>query len=478
MPRIPNVIATFIAAAIAIAIASAAPPANARSRTVGTDVLVIGGTPAGVAAALAAARGGASVTLASATHDLGGVLTDAMMDQWDLNAGPDGTIVERGIFLDLYARLGDVFMPTDAARELARAVAAQPRIVVQYDLALDGVETAATAAGRRVTSVRMRDVATDAETVFVPASVVDATDSGDLAAAAGARYDVGRQDSGIDEREQAITPMFSVANVDWGAVLRAYDVSRDGAGGAAGARAWGYSKLAAGYVPSAADVLVRDLNLGRMADGTVTVNAIDICGVEGLDPAAVRIAAARGEREAYRLVEYLRARLPGFERARVAGFARAPYVRETRHIAGLERLTSTDVWSGRIPSDTIGLSSYPLDLHPVDPRDGQAFAPERHVYGIPFGALVPRGLENVALASPAISASHAASGSARIVPTTIEEGEAAGVAADLALVDRTSLAALAQTPRLVQSLREELVDRGAIVALPPAVVAMRREGRS
>jgi NADPH-dependent 2,4-dienoyl-CoA reductase/sulfur reductase-like enzyme len=90
------------------------------------DLLVVGGTPAGVAAALAAARRGERVTLISATGDLGGVLTGAMMDQWDLNLAPDGAPIEDGIFEEMYARLGDVFAPEAAAGALARMVAEQP----------------------------------------------------------------------------------------------------------------------------------------------------------------------------------------------------------------------------------------------------------------------------------------------------------------------------------------------------------------
>src|ERR1700679_3619647 len=74
-----------------------------------TDVLVVGGTPAGVAAALAAARLGENVTLVSQQPVFGGVLTDAAMDQWDLNLAPDGAPIEGGIFAEIHAALGDAF---------------------------------------------------------------------------------------------------------------------------------------------------------------------------------------------------------------------------------------------------------------------------------------------------------------------------------------------------------------------------------
>jgi hypothetical protein len=124
------------------------------------------------------------------------------------------------------------------------------------------------------------------------------------------------------------------------------------------------------------------------------------------------------------------------------------------------------VWLGKIPSDSIGLSSYPIDLHPVDATDHEAFAPIRHVYGIPLGAMVPRGIDNLVLASPAISASHLASGSARVIPTTIEEGEAAGVACADADRSGIDIAQLAESVSDVALLRHDLTKDGAIVGSP------------
>ena len=93
-----------------------------------TDVLVVGGTPAGVAAAVAAARRGLNVTLVAARPRLGGILTDAVMDQWDLNLAPDGTPIEAGIFSEIHAALGDAFSPADAARVFGSLAASEPRI--------------------------------------------------------------------------------------------------------------------------------------------------------------------------------------------------------------------------------------------------------------------------------------------------------------------------------------------------------------
>jgi hypothetical protein len=237
-------------------------------------------------------------------------------------------------------------------------------------------------------------------------------------------------------------------------------------------RAWGYANLLRGYHPSDPNLVVEDLNLGHEDGGSVTVNAIDVLGIDGRSQADVARARALTEREAPRLVSWLRDRLPGFADAAVGRYADTIYVRETRHFAGLDRLTADDVWTGAIPADTIGLSSYPLDLHPVTAEDKPAFAPIRHVYGVPFGSLVPRGFANLLIASPAISASHIAAGSARIIPTTIEEGEAAGAAAALASREHLGFAQVAQDRRDLGLLQADLTHHG--VLLGPTDIARTR----
>jgi hypothetical protein len=446
-------------------------PAAAGAATA-ADVLVVGGTPAGVAAAVAAARHGENVTLVVQRSQLGGVLTDAMMDQWDLNLAPDGSTIEGGIFREMYAALGDAFTPADAARVFAALVAAEPRIHTMFGARPIAVRTADFDADRQIEDVTF---ARPGHRVFTVAAdaVIDATDDADVAALAGARYDLGRQDTGIDELMQPVTLMFTVSGVDWHALARGYDERVDGPGGAMKRRVWGYGRVLADYWPVSPEVLVRDLNFGRESDGTLTVNAIDVMEIDGRFPSELDRARAITEREAPRLIAFLRSRLPGFAGARIAGYADAVYVRETRHVVGLRWLSADDVWNGVLPADRIGLSSYPLDLHPVTPTEPLAFAPVRHVYGVPFGALVPQGIGNLLVASPAISASHEAAGSARVVPTTIEEGEAAGTAAALADQQHVTFATMAQSAAGIAGLQSDLRRGGAILdyAAPPVTVA-------
>jgi hypothetical protein len=441
-------------------------------------LLIVGGTPAGVAAAVAAARDGVDSTLVAKGSVLGGILTDAMMDQWDLNVAPDGDPIQGGIFREIHAALGDAFTPQAAAAEFGALVAHEPRVHLITDARVVAVVTAPDGSERSITAVRFR--AADGRTFEIAANrVIDATDDGDVAALAGARYDLGRQDTGIDEGAQAVTLMFTVRGVDWQQLTQTYDTARFGPGGALDRRAWGYAALLAAYRAHEPGVLVRDLNLGREPDGEVTVNAIDVLGIDGLDDAQRERARVLSEAEAPHLIAFLRERLPGFSDATLGRFAAGVYVRETRHFLGRERLTADDVWDGAIPSDTIGLSSYPLDLHPVTATQKQAYAPVRHVYGVPFGTMVPLGVTNVLLASPSISATHVAAGSARVIPTTIEEGEAAGEAAALSQHANITFAAMAGSADAISGLRAALRDDGVILTYrTPSPLAIRTNHRS
>jgi hypothetical protein len=424
------------------------------------DVVVVGGTAAGIAAALAATRNGLRVELDVAGERLGADVTDGMMDQWDYNESPTGQVIQRGIFAEMLARLGDAFAPGPAADGLARWVARSPAITVRYRQVPVRVLAQPSPHGRVVTAIVFATPAglREAATRFI----IDATDDGDVAAETGARYDIGRQDTGRDQKTQAATLMFSLRGVDRALLTSRYDARRFGYGGTHGVRVWGFSTVLRSFHPRDPRVVVRDANFGFTPSGEVTVNAINVLGVNGLDPASEADAVRRAKAETPRLVAFLRSHVPGLARCELARFAGSLYVRETRHFAGLRSLTASAIWFGDEPSDTIGLASYPLDVHASDDATTRGFAAMRHVYGVPFGALVPRGVVNLLLASRAIAASHVAAGSVRTIPTTVEEGEAAGVACALASRQHLMFPALDRLPWIV-ALQHELRREGAIV---------------
>ncbi len=117
------------------------------------DVVVVGGTASGVAAAVAAGRRGLHVELDVAGETLGGVVSDGMMDQWDLNTGPAGQTIERGIFAELVAQLGDAFTPERAEAALTELVVLTPNVDLHYGRVPQALLVEQTSAGRFVTRI-------------------------------------------------------------------------------------------------------------------------------------------------------------------------------------------------------------------------------------------------------------------------------------------------------------------------------------
>lgn len=195
------------------------------------DVLVVGGTPSGVAAALAAARRGARVLLIEQRQHLGGDIVYAMLNMFDVPARPGEPSPVHGIFAEFFDQLG-VSCDIERARQLfADTVQAEPnitwlprtrvtRILKESDRVTGAVlETAGldvALRGANGTESGPKSIATSKE--IAVHTVVDATNDASFAARAGAGYYLGRENANPDKRMQSAGLLFSVSGVDWNAV--------------------------------------------------------------------------------------------------------------------------------------------------------------------------------------------------------------------------------------------------------------------
>ncbi|MDR7469619.1 MAG: FAD-dependent oxidoreductase [Armatimonadota bacterium] len=427
------------------------------------DILVVGGTPAGIAAAVAAARSGHSVALVEARPFLGGVLTGAMLSSFDLSRGPDGGDSVGGIFHEVYRELGLSFDPRTARVLLLELVRREPAI----DLRLaTRVRTVLVAEGRA------RGAVLDDGTKIQARVLIDATDDGDIATAAGARYTVGRESSGVDRLTQAATLMFRLRNVSWPDIvsyLRRYEKPRR-TGGVYGSLAWGYRRIVTQWrSPHPERIAAYDLNLSRLPDGSVWVNALQIFGLDGTDPASRLDGYRRAKRIVPAFVAFLREQAPGFARAALVEVAPELYIRETRHVEGLYTLTARDVIRQRHFWDRIAAAAYALDLHPYHPGWINPYPPRRFYFTVPLRSLVVRDVDNLFVCSRAFSATYQAAGAARVVPVTMALGQAAGIAASVSIEAAVSAHALLRRHDLVALVQWRLQASGARISHPAQV---------
>ncbi|HET8631777.1 MAG TPA: FAD-dependent oxidoreductase [Thermomicrobiales bacterium] len=440
------------------------------------EVLVVGAGPAGLAAAIAAARHGARTLLVERFGFLGGNLTAGLVGPCMTAYSLDGTRqLIRGVFEEFVRRMeavGGALHPSGVAAGTAycgfityghdKVTPFQPEAAKQValDLCLEAgvgllLHTFVADALVDEGAVTGVVVANKSGLGAVRAQlVVDCSADADVAARAGVPCHLGREEDGLT---QPMTLFFRVAGVDDEAV-RAYvarhpDDYRPFAGLVAAARAAGEFTI-----PRQGVGLYRTLE-----PGVWRINTTRIQRVDGTSAADLTRAEVEGRRQVRELLRFFRNWLPGFERCTLLDTAATIGVRETRRIAGEYTLTLDDLATGRAFPDAIALAGYPVDLHSPTGDGGGADGshPTADAYQIPYRCLVPLGVDNLLVAGRSISATHEALAATRVMPPCFALGEAAGTAAALALEHRT-------TPRRLDAalLRRALARQGAYLGEP------------
>ncbi len=217
------------------------------------------------------------------------------------------------------------------------------------------------------------------------------------------------------------------------------------------------------YVAEEPGLSAHDLNIGRLPDGTVLINSLQIHDVNGIDRTSRLSGYVRAKREIPRLVEYISDHVPGFSHARLVEVAPELYIRETRHFRGLYTLTVHDIVNQTHFWDRIGAASYPVDLHQYVKGERYAFRAVRQPYTIPLRTLIAARIDGLFVSSRAFSATYQAAGSARVVPTTMAMGEGAGVAAAVCVLRGASPHDLPERQDLVREVQRRLVRSGAVI---------------
>lgn len=460
-PSVRIVLLLVVVVAALVALRPRFVRSDLRPASLQADVLVVGGSAAGVAAAVAAARNGMVVVLVEPRPFLGTVLTGAMLNMIDASRRSDGAPLIKGIYHELERQInGMAFDPMQVRETLRLMIEAEPGITLYLRTTLERPVLQ----GRRLLGAQVR--LEDGHAIIIhAAATVDATDDADLAAASGVPYTLGRQTSGIDRRMMPATLMFRVAGLDWPVVTRYAWSRRRGKqpSGATGGYAWGFRDAMRNYEPADHRLSAHDLNIGRMPDGTAWVNSLQIHDVDGTDPAERRRAYEAAVRELPNLVAYIRANCPGFGNARLVEAAPELYIRETRHVRGLYVLTARDIARRARFWDRVAAASYPVDLHQYKKGERYPFTVARREYTIPLRSLIATEVDGLFVASRAFSATYQAAGSARVVPTTMAMGEAAGVAAAVAVARRATPHQLAERPDLVAEIQQRLIRAGALI---------------
>jgi FAD dependent oxidoreductase len=281
--------------------------------------------------------------------------------------------------------------------------------------------------------------------------VVDCTGDGDVAAHAGAAYEIGRDEDGLVQPMTLMFRMVGFERAGFEAYVRAHPDQWRGVHGL-----WDLIREAA----AAGELeLPREdiLFFGTPHEGEVSVNSTRVTRVLGTDVFDWSHAELQSRRQMRQIAAFLRRHVPGFEQAYVAQSGVHTGVRETRRIVGDYRLTADDVLEARKFDDVIARGAYPVDIH--NPKGSGTVLrrlPPGEAYDIPLRCLLPQGLDGILVAGRCLSGTHEAHSSYRVMPIVMATGQAAGVCAALAAKRRVVPRALP-----VAEVQAALVRQGA-----------------
>lgn len=443
------------------------------------DLIVCGGGPSGIPAALAARRAGLRVLLLEQTGQLGGVGTSAGVSHllggrtrdnrhWCV-AGIFKEIVEdlaaRGGAINPVDIKGEKFSPHGWTGVVSNITYGVPFDPIQMTAILD--EKMLEAGVDLLFFTSMVDVVIEAGRIThiivfnkgglraIPTkAVVDATGDGDVAARSGCAFVKGREE---DNLMTPATLMFHVNNVDQDVLASEIYKSNSNR----------FRELIQSLKDQDAWPFPYDIFISVQLHekGTLMINTTRICDVDGTDGVSLSKGMMQGRSEVTELFAIMKKHFPGFENARIRMVAPVLGIRETRRIVGAFVYKVADVADELAFPDTIGFSGYGWDLPDpkrpsYQPMHSRKDAPKlkRLAMPIPYRVLVPRPIENVICPGRAISVERDVLGPLREMGPCYAMGHAAGLASVQVVKD-----AIAYKEVDTDRLRDALCEAGAVV---------------
>ncbi|EAQ79020.1 FAD-dependent oxidoreductase [Blastopirellula marina] len=385
-----------------------------------SDVLVCGGGPAGIGAALAAARAGASVQLIEVAGCLGGVWTAGLLTK--IIGGGDKTGVMQEVLTAMQLRGGDVAKSTSGAvydPELMKLVleemCVQAGVRIQLHTRLVGT----------VTDEQKRIVAIITESksgrqAWVAKRYVDCSGDGDLAAQVGCQFDVGY------DRNCECQPMSMMALLTGLNTAEVSEFIREN-GAEAKSRFYKFMKEA-GIDPS-----YRAPTLRHLHSGIYSLMTNHEYGVSAFDAGAITEATIRSRAEVHAIVQGLRKLGSPWQDLAVVATAEQIGVREGRRIRGRYYITADDLISGMRHKEAVCSTRFGFDVHNVFPDGSNPPDVKRYQaagvkkYDIPLPALVAADVDGLMMAGRCISGDFLAHSSYRVTGNAVPMGEAAGL---------------------------------------------------
>lgn len=378
------------------------------------EVIVCGGGPAGIAAALSAARTGAKVQLIELAGCLGGVWTAGLLTKI-LDTKNKGGIIKE--LCEAFAKEGSATAKKSGGAVYDPEVA---KLVLEDKLTQAGVHLryhtrvvgAITNENKRLTCIVTESKS--GRQAWTADCFVDCTGDGDLAAQAGCQFDVGK------DLSCACQPMSMMALLT-GIELKTYGQYTN------------RKKLLKLMNDHGMNPSYRAPTLRHLHSGIFSIMTNHEYGVSAFDANAITQATIRSRKEINELVKGLRKTGGPFKNIAVVATAEQIGIREGRRIKGRFHITRKNTIEGLRHKEAVCRATYPIDVHGLTKTDPAYTLADKNAkakpYDIPYRALVAADVTGLLMAGRNISGDFIAHASYRVTGNAVPMGEAAGLAA-------------------------------------------------
>lgn len=397
------------------------------------DVIVVGSGPAGIAAAINAGRNGVKTLLIESQGRVGGIATAGYMSHWTGTVGNKTywEILKRHnekCGKDSKATQIDPDLLTITYLEMLEETNVECLLYTTvFDIIMDG---------NRITGVICCNK--NGLNAYKAKVVIDASGDGDVAYKSGAEYFKGRE---TDGKMQPATLMFKVGGVDMERAVfpPSFETLISTPKGELQALAKEKLPYPAGHV----------LLYKSTIDGVVTCNMTNVIGIDGTKAEDLTKAEIVCRKQMLPILGFLKEYVPGYENCYIVGSASLIGVRETRHFKGVKTLIEQDILEAKQFEDAVVVDAhFNFDVHNItgsglDETGCQKHFKQTNGYTIPYGCLVPEKIDGLLLAGRNISGTHMAHSSFRAMPICVGMGEAAGIAASLAIKENKEVREIA-----------------------------------
>ena len=394
--------------------------------TADCDVIVCGAGPAGVTAAISAARAGAKVRLFEAHGSLGGVWTSSLLGyllDFD-KPGFNQELVRRLRERDAIA--GDGVNGVTYHPEEMKLILEELCVAAGVKVQLHTRIVAAHRDGRRLTAIITESKS--GRQAWAAPVFIDTTGDGDLGARAGCEFEIGR------EQSCPCQPMtlYALVTVADGRALADQLHPVGGNGRHVGPDKFKAALAAAGVTPSYGKA-----SLFPIKDNLVLLMANHEYGINATDAAQVTEATMRARAEVNDIVRKLRKAGGAWSGAQIVATPAQIGVRDGRRIKGRYLMTKEDLIAGRRQDDAVVRATFPVDIHALTAEENKKAAYSNagvkvKPYDIPLRALIAKDVDGLMMAGRCISGDFIAHASYRVTGNAVAMGEAAGVTSALA----------------------------------------------